>query len=578
MSTSLSRSSPTFSSSAASRSGADAAQRRSSSCPTSSCLLVRRCWRRTASMARFFAVAVSHAPGLSGMPDSGQRSSAATRASCANSSARPTSRTIRATAAITLADSMRKTASIWRCAAEGVTKPHQTIGALRRKRNQRRCCCSIFLRSWSSCSRTLPVGSTGAKSAISNTCRISTSPSWNGARLSHSIASSFDFTCQSQKPATSSFVSANGPSMTVFLFPSNRTRAPLELAWRPSPASITPAFTSSSLNFPIAVRIFSSGSTPASESLFAFTITMNRIVVSGGSSRGFPYLGFYQGDERRRGGSTRPRNFLEDSCSIEQLKHLTPHLLATESQLEQIARHEAAPPDQQLDPVGAWVPRPCRGGDPRLPPRRLPGRLRSLRAVRSRRVHGQGTGPLPADGLRPAHRGRQLRRLRRDLRRRREHLPPAEGVAGSRSGRTDPPPRPCGNALRRLERRIDRGWPLFEDDQGHADRAAPVVRCAGARRLPDQPALPRSRSFVEAHGRDPGGADPPVPRGERHTGRRAAGRRVGAGGRSFGGPRRDDRSARVSQGPSAGGEARRRRRPRGLRWRSCSPARTWHRS
>ena len=29
------------------------------------------------------------------------------------------------------------------------------------------------------------------------------------------------------------------------------TRAPLELAWSPSPASITPAFTSSSLNFPI---------------------------------------------------------------------------------------------------------------------------------------------------------------------------------------------------------------------------------------------------------------------------------------------------------------------------------------
>ena len=43
------------------------------------------------------------------------------------------------------------------------------------------------------------------------------------------MASSLDFTCQSQKPATSSFDSAKGPSMTVRLAPSNRTRAPFEL-------------------------------------------------------------------------------------------------------------------------------------------------------------------------------------------------------------------------------------------------------------------------------------------------------------------------------------------------------------
>ena len=36
-----------------------------------------------------------------------------------------------------------------------------------------------------------------------------------GQRFAHSIASSFDFTCHSQKPATSSFVSVNGPSITV---------------------------------------------------------------------------------------------------------------------------------------------------------------------------------------------------------------------------------------------------------------------------------------------------------------------------------------------------------------------------
>ena len=77
-----------------------------------------------------------------------------------------------------------------------------------------------------------------------------------GQRLTHSIASSFDFTCHIQKPAISSFVSANGPSMTVRFAPENLTRAPFELGWRPSPASITPALTSSSLNLPISARIF----------------------------------------------------------------------------------------------------------------------------------------------------------------------------------------------------------------------------------------------------------------------------------------------------------------------------------
>src|SRR4029077_9933306 len=96
----------------------------------------------------------------------------------------------------------------------------------------------------------------------------------------HSIASSFDFTCHSQKPAISSFVSAKGPSVTVRLFPENLTRAPFELGRSPSPASITPAFTSSSLNFPISVRSFLSGRVPASEFLSALTRIMNRIVVS----------------------------------------------------------------------------------------------------------------------------------------------------------------------------------------------------------------------------------------------------------------------------------------------------------
>src|SRR5439155_3738552 len=46
----------------------------------------------------------------------------------------------------------------------------------------------------------------------------------------------------------------------------------------PSPASITPAFRSSSLYFPISVSSFWLGMPPASDCLVAFTITRNRIV------------------------------------------------------------------------------------------------------------------------------------------------------------------------------------------------------------------------------------------------------------------------------------------------------------
>src|SRR5438477_100856 len=78
-------------------------------------------------MARCLAVAMSQAPGLSGIPDSGHFSSAITRASCARSSARPTSRTIRARPAISLGDSILQTASMVRWVSEAVTATDQTI-------------------------------------------------------------------------------------------------------------------------------------------------------------------------------------------------------------------------------------------------------------------------------------------------------------------------------------------------------------------------------------------------------------------------------------------------------------------
>src|SRR6185312_7341748 len=143
---------------------------------------------------------------------------------------------------------------------------------------------SASFRVRSSCARSSGVNS-APKSSASKTWRSSTSHSWPGKglgqRLSQSMASCLDFTFQIQKPATSSFVSAKGPSTTVRLLSrENFTRAPLELGCNPSPACMTPAFTSSSLKRPMSARSFSSGITPASESFVAFTITMNRMFDS----------------------------------------------------------------------------------------------------------------------------------------------------------------------------------------------------------------------------------------------------------------------------------------------------------
>jgi hypothetical protein len=46
------------------------------------------------------------------------------------------------------------------------------------------------------------------------------------------------------------------------------------------PSSITPSFTISALNFAMAERSSGEGIAPASDSLVALAITMNRIVVS----------------------------------------------------------------------------------------------------------------------------------------------------------------------------------------------------------------------------------------------------------------------------------------------------------
>src|SRR5919201_3681463 len=131
----------------------------------------------------------------------------------------------------------------------------------------------------SSCSRSSCVNC-GPKSSASYTRRISTTPSSPvglGIRFAHSIASSQDLTCQSQKPAINSLVSANGPSTTVRLLPENLTRAPFEVGCSPSAARMMPALASSSLKRPISVSCSVLGRTPASVSLLALTNTMTRM-------------------------------------------------------------------------------------------------------------------------------------------------------------------------------------------------------------------------------------------------------------------------------------------------------------
>src|SRR3984885_1656411 len=121
------RSSPTSSSIALAMSGT-AISLYANSRPNSSSFRSCSALRRKRSIARCLAVAMSQAPGLTGTPDFGHCSNAATRASWARSSATPTSRTMRVSPAISLADSILQTASIARCVSPAmVTANHHTI-------------------------------------------------------------------------------------------------------------------------------------------------------------------------------------------------------------------------------------------------------------------------------------------------------------------------------------------------------------------------------------------------------------------------------------------------------------------
>ena len=155
---------------------------------------------------------MSHAAGLSGTPFTGQFSSAATSASCASSSARPTSRTMRATLAMIFADSMRQTASIARRVVASPVMP-----AVRPRVTGLAVACALQGRVAPGASGKQAACAAGSapKSASSCTCRTSiTWPSPAGQRDAHSMASSRDLTASIQYPPTTSLASANGPSTT----------------------------------------------------------------------------------------------------------------------------------------------------------------------------------------------------------------------------------------------------------------------------------------------------------------------------------------------------------------------------
>src|SRR6201987_6372921 len=134
-------------------------------------------------------------------------------------------------------------------------------------------------------------------------------------REAHSIASSRDFTSIIQKPPITSFVSGNGPSVTID-FPFLKVTRALIVAGgvRPSSASSTPAFPSSSLYWPIFSMLLKSGTQPGFAVTYSFgnMIIMKRIFfsisVEGPHDRGvyLLLLGSGSGAGKKRSSRTLP--------------------------------------------------------------------------------------------------------------------------------------------------------------------------------------------------------------------------------------------------------------------------------
>ena len=207
---------------------------------------------------------MSQAPGFLGTPDSGHCSSAATSASCARSSARPTSRTIRARPAMTAATRSSRPRR-WRDACRDEASSHDYRSHHLRLRS------CIAIGRGHAAGLPLHLGKPGrglldVGREIRELLHLAhldrpRSPR-PGQRDAHSIASSFD------SPGSSSSRRAPPwPRRTARRSPSacrrrTMTRAPIEGGCRPSSASSTPAFCRDSLYFIIAATASASGMAP----------------------------------------------------------------------------------------------------------------------------------------------------------------------------------------------------------------------------------------------------------------------------------------------------------------------------
>ena len=217
------------------------------------------CCRRSRSIARCLAVAISQAPGLSGTPVSGHCSSAATSASCASSSARPTSRTMRASPAMSRADSMRQTASMARWVSVAVTATDHDH--LRRRRNPR--ATAVRRPAWRCISSKPGRGLLHVRREVRHLLHL--------ADLDHLVLArpGSATPTRSPPPSTSPGSSSSrrappSPRRTARRSPwacrrGTMTRAPIDGGCRPSSASSTPAFCSDSLYFIIAATAFGVG-------------------------------------------------------------------------------------------------------------------------------------------------------------------------------------------------------------------------------------------------------------------------------------------------------------------------------
>ncbi len=202
MKTRRSRSSPMSSSSAASRSSAGSSLLRLELAAELLVLALEQLARGAGGRWRgAWRWPSARRPGCRARPTRGQRSSAATSASCASSSARPTSRTMRARPAMSRADSMRQTASIARWVSAAATAAdHTTPVARPQARARRRDARPLgrYRRAPRAASpRTPPpppARRRGSRSSPAPGGPRSISFSEAGQRFAHSMASSFDFT------------------------------------------------------------------------------------------------------------------------------------------------------------------------------------------------------------------------------------------------------------------------------------------------------------------------------------------------------------------------------------------------